>query len=1829
MFYNQLNSSLINIKNQYDIFVYPSINNSLLDKSTTITISNNNSISYNYDYYKQLIYKNSLKILTKIYDENTESYIENSKIYKNNYNKKIIDLLLSILKKFYNDSKNICYFKTIYYKNYLKTVITKNDICDTCNSCDTCNTCNTCNNITESVNDGDLIKYTTNYINYQILDSFSFEREINRFLYYNTTQYAIKLNGSDAKEYLKINSLYNIVRMYKNPKCIEYQENLNITQNNKAYELLNFNLYNDKYTPYQNSIFVELVTSIKDYYTEYVLFYNKSIEYDSKIFDPLKISENENAGEYFFNINNIDNLKEYINDYILLNSNFSPFHIYNDILTFKKTIYNISVRYEIQEKEICKKITIYLFMMFLIYKNLPYYVIKNYKLRDQEYLQYKFSLQYVNFKIEDALNDNVIYDLEKFTYSYYYKKLNLEEPIKYTKNYYDLQIIQIITKNLNYLNTINNENIINNYYIFCKDYINSYSLIIGYENYNIDKLSSLTKSNNNFTYSDIIKNINLVYNLDQDQENISKYDLTNYTLVYEKIYYDNNIYNINNITENNSTSNSEYLNNMKQYRYKSDTANINVFLTLPNNLLNFYDINYNNKSQYNNTIIVNLLSQNNYINEFQETLKGNTPNYTIYNDLIVDVNNKISLSRSLNIEKLSTMVSNYDYKGLSLITPIDYDNDSIFYDLNKTYNKGINVFKKFYNINYNFYQYYENYKGIYSNKYEYYNNLLKDNSVLSNIKKSNTKLYQDLFVNIFYTNIAQVYYLNLQSYIDIFKKNLQIYIKYNYKFRNNKNLNIEQNLEIQGTLSKKATILINSDDTTLNDINDYITELYYYELFNDYIGNTNKKNIKYDFIEFFNILGSSTNYYFQYDKYGYNYINRIILSKEYINNRCSVIKNNNDNLNDIINFDCEKLYLKLIDKNNIFDYLNVMYVKYLNDSPQLYNYYKFIQTINIFDFLDSFKKSVNELIKYDITLSINYQLEKTYNMFFKNKIFYYKTYIQDSVQYSSYVLDFIQFEYYTYDYIIYAIGNNNLIINKTFYGINQILYNEIINNDTLNIQIELINNYFIKSNNIETTNIDITEKNSYLVILFKLKILLNMIMYQKNYTINIDKLLNFCNTYTITNIKINCIDLQNDINVYFDYINKNVIDNNNIPNYFKNIINGTEEKIFIKNIEKSKNNYEDNIVLDLYTILVDNDVEYNENTITLNIFPSILLSILSNKKTNTINYDNPEIINTFNKTILLEINNRLYNLKQNIGGNIEISTNYAITINQMYDIYSKNIIKINGEYGNCFSLIYINFENFNENSLNNYLILNLFYYNSMITYLFNYGQNFLINLTEITSYLINIINLKILNNDKIFFNELNKLLIKQLNNDVYIKECKIFFDNILFEKGLLYVNNYAEKEWMFSLKSYSYDNNITNNKLYFNNQIINKYIKNSKINVWISMTPLIYDVNNTNVVSYMKSISIDNYDIINVPELYVNYIKLIKKIINEWGILQIFEKLSLFIGQQIIDYFRVDNYKIYYEIMTDSNKVKTIRDMYGMDQNNLSDTLIPYIKKINKKIYYIPVYFFFKDRMNALPLIACLYPTIQIQFLANKNNLISKFYSNQILLKNRIRFKSSLTSDFILLERDERKKISTSINDNLIEKHNNYIMDLSLSEFRTILDNNFIQFNYEFSLNNSVKELFWTLKIFMNDYELTDVKVNDFVISTIFLIDRIKTDGIIPVSSVFVSRSENLNIIESSNFEPINRYINTYKYNTRSNPDSIYNSYSFSFDPESFQPTGAFNMSNCYKYGITVVMDYQKLLVYIGGYKNLKQISIQMNLFTYEYNILRFQSGIAGLLFQQ
>ena len=422
---------------------------------------------------------------------------------------------------------------------------------------------------------------------------------------------------------------------------------------------------------------------------------------------------------------------------------------------------------------------------------------------------------------------------------------------------------------------------------------------------------------------------------------------------------------------------------------------------------------------------------------------------------------------------------------------------------------------------------------------------------------------------------------------------------------------------------------------------------------------------------------------------------------------------------------------------------------------------------------------------------------------------------------------------------------------------------------------------------------------------------------------------------------------------------------------------------------------------------------------------------------------------------------------------------------------------------------------------------------------------------------------------------------------------------------------------------------------YSENVLIDKYIYNSKINVWKSMLLKIVDGNKSLLIKNMKSISIDNIDLINIPLMYVNFIENIYNLIYEFGILNIMDRLDLLIGPQLVDHFTKEYYEVMYD-MTNINKVPTIAQFYGIDGNNVINTELAYIKKVFKRDYYIPLYFFFKDRRNALPLIACMHPVIQFKFYTNTNTIFNNFYETSLLIKNRPLYKLAMSYDFILLEREERKRISENINDNLIERHNDYVLTKSIKNFDRAFNDNFITLMYEFELNNSVQQLFWSLSLFLNDYSLPNVlnpnSETSFILSTLFYIDGIKIDGIQPFVSYMTKEQARLNNesqIQYGQFDTVNRYLTTYKYNTRADPDFPYYSYSFALCPETFQPTGSYNMSNTKKFGIQLVINKQKILQYIKGYGNLEKLSINMKLYTLEYNILRFQSSIGGLLFNK
>jgi hypothetical protein len=307
--------------------------------------------------------------------------------------------------------------------------------------------------------------------------------------------------------------------------------------------------------------------------------------------------------------------------------------------------------------------------------------------------------------------------------------------------------------------------------------------------------------------------------------------------------------------------------------------------------------------------------------------------------------------------------------------------------------------------------------------------------------------------------------------------------------------------------------------------------------------------------------------------------------------------------------------------------------------------------------------------------------------------------------------------------------------------------------------------------------------------------------------------------------------------------------------------------------------------------------------------------------------------------------------------------------------------------------------------------------------------------------------------------------------------------------------------------------------------------------------------------------------------------------------------------------------------MTNFNQVPGIQEMLGIEQDdNIISGILPYIKNFKKKTFYLPLYFFYNEYMNSLPIIACMYSNININVNTYDNDLINLSFLHKNL--NNIDIKPSMITNFILIDKIERKIICENYIDNLIEKHNFYnrTVNLHTSTIVTDYDNDYIAVRFDFNLKNLVKEIFWTVVISINGINLLNIETDykngyyniyDVIINTIFYIDGLKRDGI-----------DNRN---DKNYNAITTLINKYKYNTKS-ISNIYNTYSFAFHPEKFQPSGAINMSKIKIFTIELIIDKNKLLNYVTM-DNLNKINISVNLNTLEYNIIRYQSGLSGLLF--
>jgi hypothetical protein len=1926
-FYKNFNDQLNNFINQFNKILYLKIN----EDNTNINLTSEN----NYDtllnqYIEKIntIYNSSIYILqNNIYTNLYNSY--NSINFTDNYSNKICNIIINTIKYYYDSSIN--YFSSIYYKKCLNYSSKNNN-----------QNFNNKNFINKNINNSELENvdkislFFNLYVNTNINSSILYEKELNRILYYLCTNYAINNSSNKFKAagFSKINSLYKFVKIYKiDNKVKKYLLNTSLYDNQEIFELFNFDNWTNINSFLQNywfnyvisNINYSLTNSVNSYYSYYIDFKNFCLYNYPEIIN-FKLLDGTSVINYFTNNQDtINELHNFIFDFCTISDLFSPINIYNSIINLLKS-YTISFFLTIDTDNIKKKIIVFLYVMYIIFINIPILLKDNLKFDNDLFLEYDFEFETVTFSLATITNniDNIIvlnYYIDKV---FMFNDLNISTPYDSISLEY---MIESATLQCNFKN---------NFILLIKKYISSYDLLVGNE---IIVYNNTIPPNPTSTLTNLINRINSIYCNDIIIQNPKKYFLTINTINLLNIYPINIIYDLNNTYYNYYYLESNIFINYFNTFLKSDVSNINFTLNLLCSLLNFYNIKYSSLNSDVSYIINNLRFGETYLNNNLEVFKGVSTIFNIATDYVDNnyndySNSDLLTSKSNNIYRLSTIAN--DLKNLSLITPNDYDFTVNNINYLNIYN---GFYTKYYNYEYNYYNFYENYNVIYKKLLNYYNNILEDNNAISNLKKSDIKIYTIIFIDIIKTILANYYYNGYQYntgyvqinsyYIDTINQIINLYLNYNFSFRLNKNITNSKNLLIQNFYNKKVEF------TSYSEIFNYLISLYYYELLSDDIASNIPTTSSNDIISFFNNLNIYQNYNFQYIFNLINYFFRLKLSIILFINLVSY--------NTIsLSFDYTVLsniiddYLRLIvNPVNVNKFLHIQSV----DNNYTKNMYDTITNIIEYsDFLNKLTNSLLEILYYENNYSYQVAVYNTWVKYFQNYNFNIYYYSYNNYEINNYTLLFSDFELVVYDFINYFVNydseiNNNRVVdrlaefiinvfspisNNQEYIFNTIYTLLFYNNTNNNLNQDYINisnsaEYFINVKNIIDTIKNTlkgilwgqiyynTNYNSKVNYDLKLQLFLFNFYYVylneqipiSNYNQNTDYIINYINryhklyiiyyiiinvitlnyisdniydnifylslidtnTYTLYGQKIFTINLIKSIIPKMDFLNKNIYPLNTINNYYKNVQDDTISQIIKYNVPNFINPIYNvnNLLASIFDVITNNFYYKTEIEIGTVFYNNLITCIINNYNT-TVDITQVGIpgeivyINNLYKSLLVNINNNLITFKNILGGYAVDINNINLTTQNIIQIYNTKAFEIDNKPITIFTLLYNEFNNI----VNNDMVIILFYYTVFITWLSINGNDYdnidkyiydfvnLINV-NITKYIS--INNTIISNNNLtptqiydleylenFFNGLNVILFNVYNNTEFSNLCSNFF-NTYISNNYQYSNNNAA----VNFNNISYNGTTTSidlvaiEKKYYTKQIYNTFIKNNKIITWKLMQGVIVDYNLSNVTKALKSI-LEINNIINVTDTYIAYISSLNNgIINKFGIIKILDSIKLLFDDEMIDNYNSDMYKIFINLFVNLNKFDLIYEMLGLNfDNNNQDYMLtglkPYILNFKNKNFSIPLNFFFKDYNNVIPLIACMYTQIQVNIQFNSNNLIKNSYTIVPLTPTKIN--TSLNMDLILVEKDERITVCTKLIDNLIERHGSYSSSNTITNdiLNTNSDTIFIKF--DFHIPYVIKEIYWTLEFYINNYSLynksnysnSTENIYDFILNTRFFIDGAKRDGV--------------DVLNKKNYNYITTILNSYKYNTRaySNDNYFYNVYSFALQPENFQPTGAFNLSKFNVFTIELEIDRKKLYNYINNFSNLYNLNklvMSMKLNTLEYNMLRYQSGLSGLLF--
>ena len=251
---------------------------------------------------------------------------------------------------------------------------------------------------------------------------------------------------------------------------------------------------------------------------------------------------------------------------------------------------------------------------------------------------------------------------------------------------------------------------------------------------------------------------------------------------------------------------------------------------------------------------------------------------------------------------------------------------------------------------------------------------------------------------------------------------------------------------------------------------------------------------------------------------------------------------------------------------------------------------------------------------------------------------------------------------------------------------------------------------------------------------------------------------------------------------------------------------------------------------------------------------------------------------------------------------------------------------------------------------------------------------------------------------------------------------------------------------------------------------------------------------------------------------------------------------------------------------------------------------------------YIPFQFWFNRNIGlSLPLISLQYSKVRyhVKFRELSELLVSATgkLPNECT-EEKINIDASLWIDYIFLENDERRKFASCTLEYLIEQ---------LQVNTEGVDDKTVVVNLDF--NHPVKELIWVLQVakYYQDQEANNYNYFNYSSGEP---EEINGDTI-EDGKLEIEGKDRFREREAKYF----RIIQPYQYHTRVPKNYIY-VYSFAYRPEDHQPTGTCNFSK---------IDNATLHLTLNDC--VVQKETQIIIYATNYNVLKIEGGIAGILY--